>query len=251
VDNLAFSHGETPILEGLSLRFYPGKHYVLAGPNGAGKSTALDLLARLKTPREGEIKVMGKDSASYTPLEYSRLVSLAPQNFQFNFAFTVREIVSLGRRPYLGRWGKLSPADEEAVSHAIDFLNLGPLSAKLVTALSGGEAQRAVLARTLAQSAPIVLLDEPTASLDVAQALDLMARVKALAAMGTLIVTVTHDLHLAAVFADELVFLKKGRLIAAGPRDETLTPPLLREVFEAEAQVSPDEFTGGLKLSFR
>jgi iron complex transport system ATP-binding protein len=252
VERLSFSHGTTKVVNDVSLEFYPGRHYVLAGPNGAGKSTLLDLLSHLKVPAEGEIRIFGRDSSSLAPKELAKLLALAPQNFQFNFSFTVKEIVSLGRRPYLGRWGRLEEDDYLAVEKAIDFLNLRALAGKLVTALSGGEAQRVVLARTLAQSTPIVLLDEPTASLDVAQALDLMARVRILTKeQNTLVITVTHDLHLAAVFADEMIFLKKGNLVAAGPLNEAMTPDLLREVFDAEAKVMQDEFTGGLNISFR
>jgi iron complex transport system ATP-binding protein len=224
----------------------------MAGPNGAGKSTALDLLSRLKKPSEGSVTVFGREAGDYPPAELARALALAPQNFQFNFSFTVREIVSLGRRPYLGRWGRLSPEDRRIVEGAIEFLNLGHLAAKPVTALSGGEAQRVVLARTLAQTTPIILLDEPTASLDVAQALDLMDRVRVLTREeGALVVTVTHDLHLAAVYADEMVFMRKGRLVAAGPIAETMNAGLLKEVFEAEAEVRPDPFSGGLNISFR
>jgi iron complex transport system ATP-binding protein len=224
----------------------------MAGPNGAGKSTLLDLLARLKAPEKGSIRVFGKEAGEYPPIRLARLLALAPQKFQFNFSFTVREVVSLGRRPYLGRWGRLTAEDKRIVERAIEFLNLGHLADKPVTALSGGEAQRAVLARTLAQSTPVILLDEPTASLDVAQALDLMDRVRILTRRdGALVVTVTHDLHLAAVYADEMIFMKGGRLAAAGPLAETLNAGLLREVFEAEAEVRPDDFSGGLNISFR
>ncbi|MDR2459259.1 MAG: ABC transporter ATP-binding protein [Deltaproteobacteria bacterium] len=252
VKNLSFSHGKSPVVRSVTLDFYSGRHYVLAGPNGAGKSTLLDLLSHLKDPAKGKISIFGKDSSTYSPLELAKVLALAPQNFQFNFTFTVREIVSLGRRPYLGRWGRLSPEDEAVVERCIEILNLKKLAGRLVTGLSGGEAQRVVLARTLAQATPIVLLDEPTASLDVAQALDLMARVQVLTKEDKiLVITVTHDLHLAAVYADEMVFLKNGRLVAAGPLAKTLTPPLLREVFDADSEVHPDPFTGGLNISFR
>jgi iron complex transport system ATP-binding protein len=120
-----------------------------------------------------------------------------------------------------------------------------------VTALSGGEAQRVVLARTLAQATPITLLDEPTSNLDIAQALDLMGILTGMASRGALVVTVTHDLNLAATYADEMIFLKDGRLVAAGAKETTLTAELLGEVFEAEASVRSDDFTGGLNLSFR
>ncbi|MDR2339919.1 MAG: ABC transporter ATP-binding protein, partial [Deltaproteobacteria bacterium] len=238
VRSLAFSHGAQSVLKGFDLELFPGRHYILAGPNGAGKSTLLDLLSRLKKPLQGNIEVMGKDIGAYPAADFAKVLSLAPQSFNFNFSFTVREIVSLGRRPYLGRWGRMTENDNRIVDRAISFLNLTHLSGKLVTALSGGETQRVVLARTLAQDTPIVLLDEPTASLDVAQAIDLMERVRALVAGGTLVVTVTHDLHLAAVYADDMIFLKKGNLIAAGKLIDTLTAPVLREVFDADAKVS-------------
>jgi iron complex transport system ATP-binding protein len=239
------------VVKALTLSLSPGRHYVIAGPNGAGKSTLLDLLARLRSPDSGRIALLGRELKSYSPLELASKVSLAPQSTRFNFAFTVREVVRLGRRPYLGRWGRLGTEDEAVVDEVIDKLHLGHLAEKPVTALSGGEAQRVVLARTLAQATPVALFDEPTSSLDIAQALDLMGTLKNLAAEGNLVVTVTHDLNLAATYADEMIFLKDGRLIASGPKEESLTSEMLGEVFEAEAKVRSDEFSGGLGLSFR
>jgi iron complex transport system ATP-binding protein len=251
LESLCFSHGPREVVKALSLDLWPGRHYVIAGPNGAGKSTLLDLLARLRSPDSGRISLFGRDLGGYSPLELASKVSLAPQSTRFNFAFTVREVVRLGRRPYLGRWGRLGPQDEAVVERVIETLHLGHLADKPVTALSGGEAQRVVLARTLAQTTPVVLLDEPTSSLDIAQALDLMATLRVLTAKGSLAITVTHDLGLAATFADEIVFLKDGRLVATGPKETTLTAELLGEVFEAKARVRKDDFTGGLALSFR
>jgi iron complex transport system ATP-binding protein len=251
ISGLGFSHGPRRVVRDLTLAMRPGRHYVVAGPNGAGKSTLMDLLARLRRPESGRIALMGRDLAGYSPRDLARVISLAPQSSRFDFAFTVREVVRLGRRPYLGRWGRLGPGDEAVVEEAIDRLHLGALAGKPVTALSGGEAQRVVLARTLAQATPVVLLDEPTASLDVAQALDLMGTLTGLAERGALVVTVTHDLGLAAAYADEMVLMRDGALVAAGPKDSTLTAELLERVFEAEAQVRVDPFTGGLALSFR
>jgi iron complex transport system ATP-binding protein len=178
-------------------------------------------------------------------------LSLAPQKSTFSLAFTVEEVVAMGRRPYLGGWGRLSPADKEIVGQALRRLKLEKLARRPITALSGGEAQRAVVARTLAQDAPVVLLDEPTASLDVAHALELMAILTDLAQEGRVVVVVSHDLALAAVYANEMVFLKDGALAAAGPLAQALTPEVLSRVFEAEAQVRVDEFAGGLAVSFR
>ncbi|MDR1545604.1 MAG: ABC transporter ATP-binding protein [Deltaproteobacteria bacterium] len=248
---LAFGYDGRPVLENFSLQLRPGRHYVMIGPNGAGKSTALDLLARLKRPSAGRVRLLGRDLTAYRPPELARLLALAPQSSQFSFAFTVREAVALGRRPWLGRWGRLTDDDERQVETALAQLNLTALADKPVTALSGGEAQRAVLARALAQDAQVTLFDEPTGSLDVAQALELMERVAELCRGGRLCLTVTHDLALAAVYGEEIILLKAGRLVAAGPRDAVLTARRLSEVFEAEVDVRTDDFAGGLGLSFR
>jgi iron complex transport system ATP-binding protein len=249
--NLSFSHGPREAVKDISLNFFPGSHYVLAGPNGAGKSTFLDLLSGLRKPHQGRIILAGQDLNGYRTPQLARLISLAPQSSNFNFAFTVREVVGLGRRPYLGRFGRLGPDDHRSIEEALERLNLTHLAEKSVTGLSGGEAQRVVLARTLAQATPIMLLDEPTSNLDVAQSLDFMEILRESATKGTLVVTVSHDLSLATTYANEIIFLKEGELAAAGPREATLTPELLSQVFSAEAAVRKDEFTGGLTLSFR
>ncbi|MDR1308673.1 MAG: ABC transporter ATP-binding protein [Deltaproteobacteria bacterium] len=248
---LCFSHGPRRVVDDLSLALFPGRHYVLAGPNGAGKSTVLDLLSGLRKPERGLVSLMGQVMDSYGAGKLAKLVALAPQNQAFGFAFTVREAVRLGRRPHLGRWGRLGPEDHRAVGEAIERMHLELLADKPVTSLSGGEAQRVVLARTMAQATPILLLDEPSSNLDVAQALDLMATLAELAQNGSLVVTVSHDLGLAATFAHEMALMRDGRLVAAGPKEEILTPALLEKVFAAEAAVRPDDFTGGLALSFR
>ena len=249
--DLGFSHGPQSVLSGVDIDFFPGRHYILAGPNGAGKSTLLDLLANLKKPAEGGIMVMGRPMNDYAPLELARTLALAPQDFRLNFSFSVREVVAMGRRPYLGRWGRLSVEDYEVVDAAIAALNLADLSHKSVTALSGGERQRVVAARTLAQATPIILLDEPTAGLDIAHGLALMDLARRKAEEGALVITVTHDLNLAATFGHEFVFLKKGALVAAGPTDRAFTAEVLQSVYDAEARVALDDFAGGLAASFR
>lgn len=249
--NLTFSHGEQVVLQEVSLNFRPGRHYILAGPNGAGKSTLMDLLANLKKPAEGSILIQGKPMDNYEPLELARILALAPQEIRLNFSFSVREIVAMGRRPYLGRWGRLSAEDHEVVDQALVALDLQALSSKSVTALSGGERQRVVVARTLAQATPIMLLDEPTSGLDIAHGLALMELAKKRADEGALVITVTHDLNLAAAYGHEFVFLKQGRLVAAGPIELTFTSSVLAKIYDAEAKVTPDAFGRNLAAYFR
>jgi len=251
VSGLSFNHGPLKVLKALDLELKAGRHYILAGPNGAGKSTFLDLLSNLKKPAGGGIIIKDRPLSSFSPLELARILALAPQGFKLNFAFSVREVVAMGRRPYLGRWGRLGPEDHEAVDRAIADMNLEALARKSVMALSGGERQRVVAARALAQSTPILLLDEPTAGLDIAHALALMDLARRKAAQGALVLTVTHDLNLAAAFGQDFIFLKNGRLAAAGPLAETFTEAVLSEVYEAEARVTANDFVGGPEASFR
>ena len=239
------------MLADVQLDFFSGRHYILAGPNGAGKSTLLDLLANLKKPAEGSIIVKSRPMNDYAPLELARILALAPQDFRLNFSFSVREVVAMGRRPYLGRWGRLGPRDHQAVDQAIAALNLDHLAQKPVTALSGGERQRVVAARAIAQETPVILFDEPTSGLDIAHALALMELAEKKAKEGSLVITVTHDLNLAAAFGHQFVFLKNGRLVAADSTEKAFTAAILSEVYEAEAKVAPENFTGGLAASFR
>ena len=248
---LGFRYGPREILGEVSLNFHGGRHYILAGPNGAGKSTLLDLLANLKKPAEGGIMLEDRPLDAYGAPALAKLLALAPQDCAYNFAFTVREVASMGRRPYLGRWGRLTGRDWDAVDQALAWLDLTGLAERPVTALSGGEKRRAGLARVLAQATEIILLDEPTAGLDVAHALTVMGLARRRAEAGALVITVTHDLNLGAAFGHEFVFLKKGRVAAAGPVGPTFTAPILTEVYEAEAAVTHDGFTGGLSASFR
>ena len=248
---LGFRYGTRDILAGVDLDFHGGRHYILAGPNGAGKSTLLDLMANLKKPAEGGIMLGGRPLDAYEGPALARLLALAPQDCVYNFAFTVREVASMGRRPHLGRWGRLTGRDWDEVDRALALLDLTGLAGRPVTALSGGEKQRAGLARVLAQATEMILLDEPTAGLDVAHALTVMGLARRRAEAGALVITVTHDLNLGAAFGHEFVFLKNGRVAAAGPAATTFTAPILTEVYEAEAAVIRDGFTGGLSASFR
>lgn len=248
---LGFSYGRRRVLRDVDVDLHPGRHYIVAGPNGAGKSTFLDLLANLKKPAAGALEIFGRDVATVAPGGLARKVALAPQELALNFSFTVREVVAMGRRPHLGRWGVLSAEDWRVVDRALGELRLEGLAGRPVTALSGGERRRAVVARTLAQEAPVVLLDEPSAGLDIAQALSLMALAKRLAESGRLVVTVSHDLNLAAAYGHELLFLKDGELVASGPVEETFTAANLSAIYDAEALVRRDDFAGGLAVSFR
>lgn len=248
---LGFAYGARPVLEEIDLDLRPGRHYIIAGPNGAGKSTLLDLLANLKRPAAGSLSVMGRPIGDYGPGSLARTLALAPQEFRLDFSFTVREVVAMGRRPFLGRWGVMGENDHRVVDEALAGLHLEPLAGRTVTALSGGERRRCVVARALAQTTPIVLLDEPAAGLDVGQAMSLMSVARGLAESGKLVVTVGHDLNLAAMFGHEIIFLQDGRLVAGGPVEDVFTGENLSRIYGTPARVRRDDFSGALAVSFR
>lgn len=249
---VSFAYGPQTVLEGVELSLAPGCLHGVVGPNGSGKTTLLDLMAGLRAPAAGEISFLGRSLETYSGLELARRLALVPQEFAINFPFTVHEVVMMGRHPHLRRFASPGPEDVEAVERALAETSLAELRDKPVTALSGGEKQRVVLARALAQQAPVMLLDEPTSNLDVNHSLALMGVVEQrVRRQGCTAVAVMHDLNLAAAFCDRLVMLSGGRVFACGPTEEVLTRDHLAEVFSVQAQVRRDDYAGGPLVVFR
>ncbi len=222
----------------LTLAITPGEVVGIIGPNGSGKSTLLKLLAGLLRPQQGEVQLDGHPLGHYAIRTLAQRVAVVPQSVQFVFPFTVREIVGMGRMPYRaersGWWGGLSlpvrqagiesQADREVVQAALAEMELGPIADRSILELSGGERQKVLLARALAQQPSILLLDEPTASLDLHHQAAVYRRVRALNRDGGVtIVLVSHDLNLAALFARRLILLDRGRVRRVGTPDEVLT----------------------------
>ena len=208
----------------------------LLGPNGAGKSTLLRALAGL-LPYEGSLALEGRELARWRPDERARRIAYVEQAPALAFALTVRDVVELGRTPHRGWLARLRPADATAVDAAIEATDLATLTERPATELSGGERQRVALARALAQDTPVLLLDEPTSHLDVRHTLGLLDRAEMLATEGRTVIAAFHDLALAAQFADRLLVLDHGRLVADGAPADVVTPALLAGVFGVSADV--------------
>jgi iron complex transport system ATP-binding protein len=207
------------------------------GPNGAGKTTALRAIAGL-VEHDGRVRVFGEQTDSLSRKELARRVAIVPQVPLVPAGITVREYVLLGRTPYISYFGSERRADHAAVESAIEQLDLQEFAQRRVDTLSGGERQRATLARALAQDAPILLLDEPTAALDVGrqqQVLELVDHLRT--TRGLTVVSTMHDLTLAGQYADRLLLLDGGRLVAAGTADAVLTQALITEHYGAEVDV--------------
>ena len=217
-------YGGAPVVLGVDLEVNAGELVAVVGPNGSGKTTLLRALAGTLPPEAGDIRVGGRPLAGLSAPERACRVALVPQSAPFEFAFTVREVVETGRTAHLSRLGSLAGADRKAVQEALDRVGLADLGERNSTAVSSGQAQLVVLARALAQGTNVLLLDEPTAHLDVAHQIEVMDCVRRLVKEGGLAaVAVVHDLNLAATYADRLVLLAKGRVRAQGTPAAVLT----------------------------
>jgi iron complex transport system ATP-binding protein len=246
---LAFRHpgAPGPLFNDLSFVAAPRECVAIIGPNGSGKSTLLRLLGGLLSPEAGAVSLEGAPLAGMTPRERARRMAVVLPEAPLLFNFGVLEVVLMGRAPHLGLWGLEGKADYDVAHRALDDVGLGGLGDRPVHDLSSGERQRVMIARALAQEPRLLLLDEPTAFLDLKHGLaiheiltDLRRR------RGLTVVVVSHDLHLAARHADRLVLLHHGRIVADGPPDAVLTPERLAPVYETEVAVLRDPATGAL-----
>ncbi|GAA0951028.1 heme ABC transporter ATP-binding protein [Actinocorallia libanotica] len=228
--------GGRAVLEGVDLDVRPGEVLALVGPNGAGKST---LLAAVCGDLEagGEIVLDGRPAVSWRPVELAMRRAFLTQSHALAFSFTVAEVVRMGRAPWAGT--PLEDEDDEAVAQAMRDTDVTAFAERPYPSLSGGEQARVALARVLAQRTPVILLDEPTAALDIRHQELVFTVARARAAEGRAVVAVVHDLALAAAHADRVAVLAGGRLAACGEPEEVLTAALLSEVYEHPIEVLP------------
>lgn len=224
------------ILRGIDLDVAPGEVVALVGPNGAGKSTLLSAISGDRPVSEGTISIGGRALQSYRTIELARQRAVLTQDNQLSFPFTVGQVVLMGRSP----WSRTTRfiEDELAVAEAMVATDVDQLATRRYTSLSGGEKARVSLARVLAQRTPVVMLDEPTASLDLRHQEDVMRAVRGLAAAGTAVLIVVHDLSLAAAYADRIAVVAGGTLVAVGTPAEVLTADLVSSVYGLAVEVS-------------
>jgi len=243
-DRVSFAYGRRPVFRGLDLVIEEGDFVGVLGPNGAGKTTLLRLASGTLRPDSGRIAVFGKDLATRSPKEIARQVAIVPQESDVAFEFAVEEVVLMGRAPHQGWFGIPSARDLVSVERAMEQADVLPLRGRRFSALSGGEKQRVALARALAQEPKLLLLDEPTAHLDLRHRLSLYRLLRTLNEAGRTILLVGHEMNLAARYCRRLVLLRDGRLAADGPPEEVLRRGPLREVFEVEVEIGRDPGSG-------
>jgi iron complex transport system ATP-binding protein len=231
--------GGRTILGPASIEIGSGETTALIGPNGSGKSTLLRVFAGLWTPDEGEALLDGQAIHSRPRKEIARRIAFVPQDTQIDFAFTVSEILAMGRYAHRGRFTPQGPTDHAAIDSAATYCDITHLRNRAINTLSGGERQRVLIARSLVAEPEFILLDEPTANLDVQHALDVLELCQALSRKGKTIIVATHDFNLVTRYATRLVLLQAGKLIAQGTQETVLNPEAIQEVFQVDAEVVP------------
>ncbi|WP_141811956.1 heme ABC transporter ATP-binding protein [Nocardia bhagyanarayanae] len=230
------------VLEAVDFEVAAGEVVALVGPNGAGKSTLLAALAGELAPSEGSVELDGHALDHWTPLDMARRRAVLPQSHTVGFPFTAREVVAMGRAPWV-RTAR-GERDEEFIAAAMTSADVGHLAARSFPTLSGGERARVALARVLAQDTATLLLDEPTAALDLGHQEAVLRLAAERAAAGAAVVVVLHDLGIAAAYADRVAVLESGRIAADGPPREVLTTELLSRVYQHPVEVLDHPVTG-------
>jgi len=226
-----------PVVRDVELTVPAGQVAAVVGPNGCGKSTLLRTLARLHRPASGTVRIAGDDIWELNRRRAAHRVALLPQSPRAPEAVTVAGLVRYGRHPHQGLLRQWSRQDEEAVREALEATGTRELAAERLDELSGGQRQRCWLAMVLAQRTPVVLLDEPTSALDVGYAVDVLSLVRQVAAGGRTVVMVQHDLTAAARYADTLVAMKDGRVLAQGRPRDTVDETLVKELYDVESDI--------------
>jgi iron complex transport system ATP-binding protein len=233
VENLSFGYrSQETILKDISFEVKPGTFLAIAGPNGAGKTTLLNLLCRLLTPKTGSIKIDAAPIESYSVIKLAQKIAVVRQEFVPVFAFTVAQVVSMARTPYLGTFGFESQVDKKFINEALEMTDTAQFNSRPLAELSGGERQRVFIARALAQDTPILLLDEPTAFLDLKHQVGIYDLLKAmqLEKIKT-IVAVTHDINLAAQYSDGILLLGADSSYQYGHAKDVFSPEQIEKVF--------------------
>ncbi|MBR4218926.1 MAG: ABC transporter ATP-binding protein [Bacteroidales bacterium] len=242
INNLSFSYDNSPFLQHVNLHIGKGCFCAVMGPNGSGKSTLLKLMVNLLVPNSGEILVNGKSLNDYSQRELAKMISYVPQREDIIFEFSVYDTVMMGRNPYQGRWGSASADDDRLVCETLERTHLAHLKDRLLSQLSGGELQRTLIARAMVQHAPVMLLDEPLANLDIAHKFEIMDILAQLQHdTGTTLLLILHDFPMALQYADTALLMQNGNICHYGPCREVLTSDIIKPTFHLDERFTVDE----------
>lgn len=246
-DNIQVSLSGTDIVKDISVKVKENQFVGLIGPNGCGKSTLLKSIYKVIKPKQGGVYLNDLDVLHASPKAVSKIMGVVGQFNEMNFDFTVKEMVMMGRTPHKGLMETDTKEDYELVKMALERVSLLEYADRSYLSLSGGEKQRVILARAIAQQPKLLILDEPTNHLDIKYQLQILSVVKK---MGIGILAALHDLELAAEYCDYLYVVKKGKVAACGTPEEILTKKLIGDIYEVECEIYKNPITGGLGIAY-
>jgi len=250
IRNISHAYREQPVLSRLSVRVDDGEFFIIIGPNGSGKTTLLKTICGIEPVKSGQMNIFGRNIRRYSRTELAKVLSFVPQTVPEGLPFSLLQTVMMGRYPHLGILGIEKREDLDTALRAIEFCGLTHLADRKMDELSGGERQRVFIARALCQEPRLLLLDEPTASLDLShqvRIMDLMERLKR--EKGLTIVMVSHDVNLAAMYADRLLLMKSGEAASVGPPREVLTFETLEDVYGCAILVDENPLGGAPRIT--
>jgi len=247
-DHVSFRYGSDPVVDDVSLTLHAGEMLGVIGPNGSGKSTLLRLLSGVLQPESGRVGLFSRGLESYSRRELARQVAVVPQETLVELPFSVTEVVLMGRSPHLGAFAFEGDRDLEVARQVMQRTGVEHLAGRSIHELSGGERQRVILARALAQEAQVLLLDEPAAFLDIRHGVELYDLLSDLLDEGKSVLTVLHDLNLAAMYCDRVGLLNRGRLVQIGPPGEVITYANITATYETEVYVDTNDVTGAVNV---
>lgn len=236
-EDIRVAFGGKPVLKGISMEIPDGKFTGIIGPNGSGKSTFLKCVYRVLKPDQGAVYLDGQELRNIRVKESAKKMAVVAQHNYYNFEFTVREVVLMGRSPHKKAMERDNARDYEIVEEALEKVGMDHMADRTFSTLSGGEQQRVILARALAQQTPTLVLDEPTNHLDITHQIRLMELVKKL---DVTVISAIHDLNIAAAYCDFIYVMKDGQLVAHGTPEEVLTPELLKDIYEVDSEIVKD-----------
>lgn len=244
-DDLHYTYGKHIVLDGIDLEINEGEILGILGPNGCGKTTMLKNLNKNLEPQSGCVLLDGTDMKTIVKKDVAKSIAVVPQTNEIQFSFTVRDIVAMGRMPFQSMFGGESPEDARIIDDAIMRTGLSKFADRHINTMSGGERQRVIIARAIAQTPRILLMDEPTLHLDISMQFDALNLVHRLCKeTGLTVVIVSHDLPMVARYCDRIVMLHDHRIFAVGRTEDVLTPENMRTVFNVDAELITDSKTG-------
>ncbi len=249
IKNITFKYDESVILDKIAFSIKKGSFITIIGPNGSGKSTLLKLMTANLMPDSGEMVLWDKALKAYSTKDLARNVAVVPQESNIQYDFTVYDIVLMGRYPHIKRFEREDPEDHDKVKIALLRTNTWHLKDRSINEISGGERQRVIIAKALAQETKVIILDEPTSSLDIHHQLEILDLLKELnEETGVTIIMVLHDINLAARYSQEVVLLHLGNLITIGATEEVITVENLQRAYDIEMIVERNSYTGCLNM---